>query len=208
MCELEKNIESFDKKKSEDLLKRKREASKRYKDKNRELVRQKAREFSKNYYWKNLELRREKERTPERKKQKSEWRKENRERINEKFREKYQNDEEFRKKSIKRKVKWEKSNIERVRELKRNHKKKNYEKTKAGHYAYWAKNPEKKKAVQMVNNRINKGTMTKPDKCELCAKKAKVEGHHEDYSKPLDVLWLCKSCHTKIHRGTYLGEEL
>ncbi len=114
MCELEKNIESFDKKKSEDLLKRKREASKRYKDKNRELVRQKAREFSKNYYWKNLELRREKERTPERKKQKSEWRKENRERINEKFREKYQNDEEFRKKSIKRKVKWEKSNIERA----------------------------------------------------------------------------------------------
>ncbi len=33
--------------------------------------------------------------------------------------------------------------------------------------------------------------------CEVC--KSKAEAHHEDYSKPLDVRWLCRTHHLSEH---------
>lgn len=35
--------------------------------------------------------------------------------------------------------------------------------------------------------------------CERCGKQ-KSEAHHPDYSKPLEVIWLCRQCHAKEHR--------
>jgi len=35
--------------------------------------------------------------------------------------------------------------------------------------------------------------------CEVCGTTEKVEGHHEDYTRPLDVRWLCKEHHRQAH---------
>lgn len=43
----------------------------------------------------------------------------------------------------------------------------------------------------------------KPQLCEACGSES-AEKHHEDYSRPLDVHWLCRPCHISLHRGTSL----
>ncbi|MFC3331681.1 hypothetical protein ACFOEM_04310 [Paenalcaligenes hominis] len=34
--------------------------------------------------------------------------------------------------------------------------------------------------------------------CEVCGK-SKVDAHHDDYSKPLEVRWLCREHHMQHH---------
>jgi len=36
--------------------------------------------------------------------------------------------------------------------------------------------------------------------CDICGTEENIHGHHPDYSKPLDVIWLCKSHHDKLHK--------
>lgn len=43
---------------------------------------------------------------------------------------------------------------------------------------------------------VKKGVIKKLP-CE-CGEK-KVQAHHNDYNKPLEVVWLCITCHTKHH---------
>ena len=63
------------------------------------------------------------------------------------------------------------------------------------------KDPAKVKARQTVNNAVRDGRLTRPDTCKSCKKEKFVQGHHEDYSKPLDVDWLCLECHRKLERA-------
>ena len=64
----------------------------------------------------------------------------------------------------------------------------------------WRKeHPEKIRAQYAMNYAIATGRLTKPDVCSNCNQGGKIEGHHEDYDKPLEVVWLCRSCHTKLH---------
>lgn len=61
--------------------------------------------------------------------------------------------------------------------------------------------PLKYKAQTAVNNAIRDGRLTKPEICETCNKPGRqIEGHHDDYSKPLEVTWLCSACHKQLHR--------
>lgn len=62
-------------------------------------------------------------------------------------------------------------------------------------------------AHEAVGNALRYGMLEKRP-CERCGNH-KAVAHHEDYSKPLDVTWLCTKCHAARHvelRG--LGERM
>lgn len=86
--------------------------------------------------------------------------------------------------------------IEYYREYERkrgNHSRPGYDKE------YREANPEKHRAQNAVNNAVRDGRLSKPDRCSLCGSQTKVNGHHPDYSKPLDVVWVCTQCHYDLH---------
>lgn len=67
---------------------------------------------------------------------------------------------------------------------------------------YKATFPIKRKAVNAVNNAVRDGKLIKPSVCECCTntfKSLQIHGHHSDYLKPLDVMWLCNKCHEDWH---------
>lgn len=57
-------------------------------------------------------------------------------------------------------------------------------------------NPEKKKAHVAVANAIRDGKLVRQP-CRRCG--AKAQAHHKDYSKPLEVDWLCSRHHIMEH---------
>ncbi len=58
--------------------------------------------------------------------------------------------------------------------------------------------PKRYKATTILNNAVRDGKIIRPNNCSKCNKECKPEGHHEDYDKPLNVIWLCNSCHGGI----------
>lgn len=56
------------------------------------------------------------------------------------------------------------------------------------------------KAHCAVNNAVRDGILIRPAKCPICKKTRQIEGHHEDYTKPLEVDWMCSACHKQFHR--------
>lgn len=62
-----------------------------------------------------------------------------------------------------------------------------------------AKYPEKIAARSAVLVATRSGKLIKQP-CEKCGEQ-KTQAHHDDYSKPLDVRWLCDRCH-RIEHGT------
>lgn len=66
---------------------------------------------------------------------------------------------------------------------------------------YLAANPEKRKAHWRINNALRKKHIVKPTICSVCEVESLVHGHHDDYSKPLEVRWLCAFCHGAVHRA-------
>ena len=83
-----------------------------------------------------------------------------------------------------------------------------YKKTEAGKKSLlasrqkWLENNSEKRAAHVIlGNRLKNGKIAKPSKCENCGmENRKIHGHHHDYSKPLDVKWLCPKCHALEHK--------
>lgn len=60
-------------------------------------------------------------------------------------------------------------------------------------------NPLKTKARLAAQCAVRKGVLVAPDCCERCGASGSLNKHHADYSKPLDVEWLCHPCHGEEH---------
>ena len=63
---------------------------------------------------------------------------------------------------------------------------------------YRAANPARTKAQTRVTTEIHAGRLL-PQPCILCGDKG--VAHHEDYSKPLEIIWLCITHHMSLHRA-------
>ena len=60
------------------------------------------------------------------------------------------------------------------------------------------RNPQAVRAHRLLHAAIHRGEIQRQP-CVGCGT-SNAHGHHEDYSKPLDVVWLCRLCHHERHR--------
>jgi hypothetical protein len=66
--------------------------------------------------------------------------------------------------------------------------------------AWEIKNPNQNIAHRIVIRERNRSHILSPPTCSMCfSGNTRIEGHHYDYSKPLNLTWVCRKCHLKIH---------
>lgn len=59
-----------------------------------------------------------------------------------------------------------------------------------------------RRASQQVQYALKKGRLIRPTACDNCGRTCKPDAAHSDYSQPLDVRWLCRSCHCRWDHTT------
>ena len=102
--------------------------------------------------------------------------------------------------------KWRDRNIERARELARQ----SYQRNRAARIrnaVVWQQNNPKKSRSGFKENcrsalkyAIDTGRVIRPSHCNSCGVGGKIHAHHNDYTQPLAVEWLCTACHGFRHR--------
>lgn len=100
---------------------------------------------------------------------------------------------------------YQRTNKERISELKRKHYKENQEYYISSSRRSRLEKPEQTKAHNAVKEAIRKGQLRRLP-CEKCGETNDVHGHHDDYNKPLEVIWLCRSCHIILHKTKRIYE--
>jgi hypothetical protein len=85
-----------------------------------------------------------------------------------------------------------------------------YAKTKEGKYSstksrvkWLTQNPDKRAAHVILGNAVRGGRVEKPKNCSICGSAGRIDGHHHDYTMPLDVTWLCRQCHVNEHKEAF-----
>ena len=68
-----------------------------------------------------------------------------------------------------------------------------------------AADARRKKCHSKVKTEIKAGRLRRKP-CIRCGNE-KSEAHHEDYDKPLDILWLCRVCHKQRHKEIRMEQQ-
>jgi len=80
---------------------------------------------------------------------------------------------------------------------------KRYRKKHSQQTLAWDKrNKEKRLAYGKIRRALKAGIIEKPKTCKRCSE-THIHAHHPDYSKPLEVLWLCPMHHKAEHSPTH-----
>ena len=90
---------------------------------------------------------------------------------------------------------------EKVKADVRRYKEENPQKVFETRLATCKKSPTKKNAYYVVDAAIKAGVIERPHVCSGCGcsdEEHRIEAHHHDYSRPLDVIWLCTPCHRRM----------
>ena len=67
------------------------------------------------------------------------------------------------------------------------------------------RHPEHKWARQAVYEALQRGILSKPERCQDCGEARALQGHHESYERErwLEVIWVCRKCHRVRHQGLH-----
>lgn len=65
--------------------------------------------------------------------------------------------------------------------------------------AYSEKYKDRKMSHTIISNQRRDGKII-PKPCEVCGGHDRIQAHHPDYSKPLEIVWLCQPHHMELHR--------
>ncbi len=124
---------------------------------------------------------------------------------------------EYRKKNIKRIQEYDRNRPnkgERIAATKRRYRR--HTSTPEGrerlreHRRKWAqeyRNSDKRAAHVIAGNAIRDGRLVKQP-CKRCGSPDNIHAHHEDYTKPMEVTWLCRPCHGERHREINEGRRV
>lgn len=65
--------------------------------------------------------------------------------------------------------------------------------------AYRTRHPERTAVYCRVYRAKKTGVLVPPVRCPGCGAVSRIDAHHEDYSRPLQVTWICPRCHHAHH---------
>jgi hypothetical protein len=75
------------------------------------------------------------------------------------------------------------------------------EKILKGYERYIPTHRKEINARNLINLHIRRGKLMKPNHCSNCLGiSKKIEAHHEDYNKPLEIIWVCSKCHNLLDK--------
>jgi hypothetical protein len=98
---------------------------------------------------------------------------------------------------------WRKQNREKARQHSEKWRSENHDKWRESanraRQKHRLEHPDREHARSITADAIRTGKLIRPNACSRCGIPCSPHAHHPNYSKPLEVIWLCEPCHRLEH---------